>query len=195
MTIDEKLRHFYDVTVDDARAKADAQLSEHRKKLDEMFEAHKALSTQNADALIKAETDGARREINKALSAEQLTIRRERMKKQNDLKEKLFGEVSALLKEFQASPEYEDYLLGKINEAVKFAEGDDLTVSLSPEDAGCLESLSRKAGIPLSLAEESFMGGIKAVIPAKNILIDNSFLGNYNTLFRQFKFDGGYTHE
>jgi V/A-type H+-transporting ATPase subunit E len=39
------------------------------------------------------------------------------------------------------------------------------------------------------------MGGIKATIPAKNILIDNSFLSAYEKLKKEFKFDGGLSHE
>ena len=52
---------------------------------------------ENAQVQIKAETANARREINKALSAEQLTIKRDWTKKQNELKEKLFAEVKIQL--------------------------------------------------------------------------------------------------
>ena len=38
MTIDEKLSHFYDVTIEDARAKAAGILEEHRKALAQMTE-------------------------------------------------------------------------------------------------------------------------------------------------------------
>ena len=100
MTIDEKLSHFYDITVEDARAKAAAILEEHRQTLEKMTEERKALSEENAQAQIKAETANARREVNKALSAEQLTIKRDWTKKQNDLKEKIFSEVKELLKSF-----------------------------------------------------------------------------------------------
>lgn len=75
-----------------------------------MTEERKALSEENAQAQIKAETANARREVNKALSAEQLTIKRDWTKKQNDLKEKIFSEVKELLKSFTKTSEYEDYL-------------------------------------------------------------------------------------
>ena len=97
MTIDEKLSHFYDITVEDARAKAAAILEEHKETLEKMTEERKALSEENAQTQIKAETANARREVNKALSAEQLTIKRDWTKKQNELKEKLFSEVKGLL--------------------------------------------------------------------------------------------------
>ena len=68
MTIDEKLSHFYDITVEDARAKAAAILEKHKETLEKMTEERKALSEENAQTQIKAETASARREINKALS-------------------------------------------------------------------------------------------------------------------------------
>ena len=98
MTIDEKLSHFYDITVEDARTKAAAILEEHKEALEKMTAERKALSEENAQAQIKAETANARREVNKALSAEQLTIKRDWNKKQNELKEKLFSEVKQHLK-------------------------------------------------------------------------------------------------
>ena len=101
MTIDEKLSHFYDVTIEDAQAKAAGILEEHRKALAQMTEKHKADSQENAQVQIKAETANARREINKALSAEQLTIKRDWTKKQNELKEKLFAEVKTQLENFR----------------------------------------------------------------------------------------------
>ena len=77
MTIDEKLSHFYDITVEEAHEKAAAILDEHKAALEKMAEEHKTLSEENAQTQIKAETASARREINKALSAEQLTIKRD----------------------------------------------------------------------------------------------------------------------
>ena len=94
MTIDEKLSHFYDITVEDARAKAAAILEKHKETLEKMTEERKALSEENAQTQIKAETANARREVNKALSAEQLTIKRDWTKKQNELKDALQKAIS-----------------------------------------------------------------------------------------------------
>ena len=195
MTIDEKLSHFYDITVEDARAKAPAILEEHRQTLEKMTEERKALSEENAQAQIKAETANARREVNKALSAEQLTIKRDWTKKQNDLKEKIFSEVKELLKSFTKTSEYEDYLSEKIKEALDFAENDEISIYLSPEDSALSEKLQQRTGASIQLAKDSFLGGIRATIPHKNILIDHSFAGNFEAAYKEFKFDGGPEHE
>ena len=66
---------------------------------------------------------------------------------------------------------------------------------LSPEDTALQRSIVAKTGFTVELSKEPFMGGIKATIPAKNILIDNSFMSAYEKLKKEFKFDGGLSHE
>ena len=195
MTIDEKLSHFYDVTVEDAQAKAAGILEEHRKALAQMTEKHKADSQENAQVQIKAETANARREINKALSAEQLTIKRDWTKKQNELKEKLFAEVKTQLENFRNTPDYPAYLESKIKESLDFAEQDKINIYLSPEDSALLPDLVERTKAFITVSAEDFLGGIKATIPHKNILIDHSFAGNFQAVYKEFKFDGGPKHE
>lgn len=195
MTIDEKLSHFYDVTVEDAQAKAAGILEEHRKALAQMTEKHKADSQENAQVQIKAETANARREINKALSAEQLTIKRDWTKKQNELKEKLFAEVKTQLENFRNTPDYPAYLENRIKEALEFAEQDKINIYLSPEDSALLPDLVERTKAFITVSAEDFLGGIKATIPHKNILIDHSFAGNFQAVYKEFKFDGGPKHE
>ena len=93
MTIDEKLQHFYEVSLEEAREDAAQAIQEHKRLLSEKLEEHRQLSRQNAEAEVKAETEHVRREVNKALSAEQITLKRDWSKKQEELKEALFGEV------------------------------------------------------------------------------------------------------
>ena len=161
MTIEEKLQHFYDTSVAEAQTEAENTLEAHKKSLEEMLEKHKESRKMDAEAQIKAETENATREVNKALSAEQLTLRRDWTAKQNELRNELFVEVKNHLEDFMESPEYQDYLCTRIQK----------------------------------ISDEPFMGGIKATIPAKNILIDNSFLSAYEKLKKEFKFDGGLSHE
>ena len=187
MTIEEKLTHFYDTSVEEARRQAEKDVQEHKDSLDAALEEHKKMSLENAASSRKAEIANAKREINKALSAEQLHIRRDWTARQSRLKEKLFAEVREQILKFMESSRYE--------EAVCFAEHDEIQIYLSKEDEPRLKSLTVKTGFPLKLSDESFIGGIKAIIPEKNILIDNSFEEGYQAAYREFKFDGGPAHE
>ena len=110
------------------------------------------------------------------------------------MKDKVLNDREQILK-FMESSRYEEYLCTKIEEAVCFAEHDEIQIYLSKEDEPRLKSLTVKTGFPLKLSDESFIGGIKAIIPEKNILIDNSFEEGYQAAYREFKFDGGPAHE
>ena len=107
----------------------------------------------------------------------------------------LFSEVKGLLESFTKTPEYENYLTAKIKEALDFAGNDEITIYLSPEDRSLAEKLQHTTGTAIQLAKDSFLGGIRATIPQKNILIDHSFAGNFEAAYKEFKFDGGPEHE
>lgn len=195
MTIEEKLQHFYDSSIEEAYQEASQMIEEHKKNLDAMLSEHKRSRRQSAEAEVKAEAENARREVNKALSAQQLMIKRNWTKKQNELKDKLFAEVQNLLEDFVKTPEYDSYLCRKIKDAQDFAGEDELHIYLTPSDSSRLESISQKTGAELRLADEEFIGGIRAIIPGKNILIDNSFREAFLACKKEFKFDGGPRYE
>ena len=195
MTIEEKLQHFYDTSVTEAQEQAQKELDAHKKSLDEMLEKHKESREMDAKAQIKAETENATREVNKALSAEQLTLRRDWTSKQNELRNELFVELKDHLEDFMESPEYQDYLCRAIQKARDFAGNDEIFIYLSPEDTALQRSIVAKTGFTVEISDEPFMGGIKATIPGKNILIDNSFMSAYEKMKKEFKFDGGLSHE
>ena len=195
MTIEEKLQHFYDSSIEEAYQEASQMIEEHKKNLDTMLSEHKRSRRQSAEAEVKAEAENARREVNKALSAQQLMIKRNWTKKQNELKDKLFAEVQNLLEDFVKTPEYDSYLCRKIKDAQDFAGEDERHIYLTPSDSSRLESISQKTGAALRLADEEFIGGIRAIIPGKNILIDNSFREAFLACKKEFKFDGGPRYE
>lgn len=195
MTIEEKLQRFHDAAVREAQEDADRILQEHKKELENLLREHKKEKDQEIALTLKTETDQASREMNKALSSRLLDIKREGNKFHDQYKEKLFGEVLALLEEFKATDAYEDYLKQKIQEALDFAREDAVSVYLSQEDADRMEHISEEMGVELQIAARSFLGGIRAEIPEKNILIDSSFLEAYNNEKEHFTFDGGLTYE
>ena len=195
MTIDEKLQHFYEVSIDEAKEDAAQAIQAHKENLSQMLEEHKQSQRQTADAQIKAEAEHVRREVNKALSAEQITLKRNWSQKQEEMKQKLFAEVKALADKFMQTPEYDDYLCRKITEASAFAEGDEIHIFLSAADKNKLESLKEKTGVSLTVSEEAFTGGIRAEKKKKNILIDDSFSTGLENMCKEFKFDGGSNHE
>lgn len=195
MTTEEKLQHFYDVSVGEAIEESNRLIEAHREELEQQFNLNKQEKNKEIESLLKAESDRASREVNKSLSASQLEIKRSLTKSQNSLKDRLFQEVKELLIQFTQTPEYDDYLIRKINEVKEFAGEDKTSIYLAPNDQSKLEGLSNKTGVALEVSEQDFWGGIKAMIPQKNILIDNSFESAFQTEHQNFTFDGGLTHE
>lgn len=195
MTTEEKLQHFYDVSVNEAKSEAQMSLDAYRQELEQQFDAYKKNKDYETALLLKAESDQASRTINKTLSASQLDIKRSWSKKQNELKDQLFEEIKKLLLDFKETPEYDRYLEAKIKEAKEFAGNDEAEYYLSAQDADKAAALSAATGVKIQISDYDFMGGIQARIPQKNILIDNSFLGAFQNERQNFTFDGGLTYE
>ena len=191
MTTEEKLKHFYAVSMDSAREEARKALSEYRENLEKEFQEHKALKQEAAQHQFKIESENAARQINKALSAEHLHIKREISKKQQELREKLFGEVREMLEAFTRTEAYVQWNADQIREALKISGTHQVQIYLNPSDGPLLERLSKETGAALLISDTPFLGGIRAVIPGKNILIDNTLLTLFEAEKENFNFDGG----
>ena len=89
MTTEEKLQHFLDTCMEDARTRSNRMLDEYMTALEQTFEEHKADARRHADMLLRQETEKNQREINKKLSFEQIGIKRTLGMKQEELKDKL----------------------------------------------------------------------------------------------------------
>ena len=195
MTTEEKLQHFYEVSMDTAREEATKVLDEYKAALETEMERHKQEKQAASESQFKIDSDNAAREINKALSAEHLHIKRKLSKKQQKLKESIFAEVEELLDDFSKKPEYTDWLENKIKQSLEIAENDSVQIYLTARDSARSEELAKRTGITPLISETDFLGGIRAVIPEKNILIDNTFLTAFENEKERFNFDGGFTHE
>ncbi len=195
MTTEEKLQHFYEVSMDTAREEATTVLDEYKATLEAEMERHKQEKQAASESQFKIESDNAAREINKALSTEHLHIKRKLSKKQQQLKECVFAEVKNLLEAFSKMPEYVDWLEDKIKQSLEIAENNSIQIYLTARDSTKADELTKRTGITPLISETDFLGGIRAVIPEKNILIDNTFLTAFENEKELFNFDGGFTHE
>lgn len=195
MTTEEKLQNFYHHSMESANAEARRLIEEHQAALDRIFEEHKALKQQQAKEEIDAETEKLRREANKVLSAEQLSIRRTLSARNMELKNRLFEEVRQKIENFRKTDQYLIYLKTKLQEAVSFASGDEIRLYLDPSDAAYQKKLEEELSVTLLFSETPFSGGIRAVIPGRNILIDCSFESLIREEQDAFIFHGGVTHE
>lgn len=191
MTTDEKLKHFQDICMEDARDRSAKMLDSYMEALEQTFAEHQADAKRRADNEVAVETEKLERETNKRLSIAHLDLKREISHKQEELKDKLFVEVRDLLANFMGTQEYQKLLERQVKEAKEVSQGAPIDIFLDPADADLAERLALHNRTAVRTGERSFMGGVLAVIPSKHILIDNSFGTKLKEARREFKFEMG----
>lgn len=175
MTIEEKLKNIYDISMESARREGQAALDAFQAELDKTFSEHKALREREARDAIRDEKLAIQKDLNKEYAMRQADLRQAAARKQEEVRERLFSRVEKRLAEMKETPEYEAFLLRKITDARSFAGKDELVVCLDESDRALSEELARKTGETVRISEETFGGGVQCMIPSRRILIDHSF--------------------
>ena len=189
MTTEEKLKHFQDICMTDARERSAKALDEYMNALEKTYEEHAADAKRRADMEVEAETEKLKREINKKLSIGQLDLKREASRRQESLKDKLFVELKDKLANFMETREYQALLERQVKAAKEFAGEEHIIIYMDPADQDKVQRLAMHHNAEIKISEYSFNGGIRAVIPDKHILIDNSFHTKLEEARHAFKFE------
>ena len=191
MTVEEKLDNFRTICVENARKDSAKAQSAARTKLEASFEEHKEQKNETLRTRVYEETIEVRREFNRIESERRAEIRRKMAKRQAVIENRIFEAVEGKLAEFRKSPEYGEYLVRKVNEAIDFAEGESITVYIDPSDQESVGPLLKKRGVSPTVSKESFGGGVRVVLNKSRILIDNSFRKKMEEAREWFTFDEG----
>lgn len=191
MDLREKTEHLQEAAMLEARLRADAIVTQHKDALEKVFYQHRQEALRQSETRIKAEVTTGRQQLNLAATKAQLELKRELGKTQNELKQVLFQEVEELIREYMKTEEYVELLVTYINKAVKFAGGAATTLYINPSDADKKAYLEERTGMTLTVSREDFIGGVRAVIREKNILIDHAFKGAIEREYNKFLFRGG----
>jgi len=201
LTTEEKLQHFLDTCMEDARTRSGRMLDDYQNALEKTFEEHRIDARRRAEMQIRQETERIEREINKKLSIEQIDLKRALGHKQEELKDKLFVELKDMLANFLETREYQNLLECQIKKAVDFAGDDKIIIYLDPVDEDKVQRLALHHGnVEIRTSEYSFSGGCRAVIPSRHILIDDSFQTKLEEAREKFHFnlsltEGGETND
>ena len=181
MTLDEKIAKIQTSSMEAARAEGNEIITSYRAALDKVFEDHKQEAVRQMETRIKAETVNARQQKNQAMAKAQLDLKRQEGRVQKELK------VASYMK----TEKYRDFLLRCIRKSVEFAGDEGLTIYINPSDQEMKEELELKSGTMLTISNEDFIGGVRAVIRGRNILIDHSFRTALRSEYDEFVFLGG----
>ncbi len=175
MTLDEKLDVFYQSSIEDATKRSEEIISEYKESLHKMYEEHREKAEQKAAFYLEAETQKLLQEKNKTLSAETMDYKKRYSEKTEELKAILFKQVELRLISFMKTEDYVNLLVRQIESEVKFAGNDRIIIYINPTDEHLKSTLEQKTKAALTISSFDFMGGTRAVIQEKNILIDHSF--------------------
>lgn len=195
MTVEEKLKHFFDSSIEDAHKQSQKAIEEYKEVLDKEFENYKINIDSLAANRLKMEETRITRDMNHDLSDSLLLTRKELSDKHYELKEALFEEVKEMLTAFRTTKEYKQMLVNQIKKALEFAEDDKLTIYIDPDDETLIPELKKDFIEDFVISEYGFGGGIRAIITEKGILIDNSFDTRYNEILKDFTFNGGSSND
>ncbi len=191
MTQEDKLRNFYDFSIESANSRREQMVSECRASFEAEFEAHKNEKERAVSDRMKAETSTLRRLQKREFSERQNQIRLNVAGRQREVRDKIFAKVAEKLSEFRKTPEYHTWLFRRVKDALKFAGEDEVTIYVDPSDSTYTDEIRAVCGITPVVSREAFGGGIRAVIRARNILIDNSFDTLTAEAKENLRFDGG----
>jgi vacuolar-type H+-ATPase subunit E/Vma4 len=191
LTLEEKLTYMQTVSMEQARAEGNAIIDAHREALEKIFNDHKSEMLRQAETRVKAETTNAKRTVSQALAKSQLEIKRSQGKVQQELKDKVFEEAVQLVNDYMKTEAYNDFLVKCIKKAEQFAGNDPVVIYINPSDAEKLAKLEAETKVRLTVSTEDFIGGVRAVIRSRNILMDHSFKTQLRDEYDKFLFLGG----
>ncbi len=177
--------------MEEARLKADSITKQHEKMLAGIFNQHRDEALRQSEVRIRGELINARQQQNMAASRAQIELKREYGKRQKELKKELFEEVEKKLQEYMKTDAYRKALVHYIEKALRFANGEELTIYINPTDADKKDYLEEHTGMKLTISREDFVGGVRAVVHGRNVLIDHAYKGALENEYQKFLFRGG----
>lgn len=187
LTNEEKITHIRMAAMEEARAEANAIIKQHEDALRSVFEQHQIEARRQSETRVRAESVTAKQQLNMAMSKAQLELKREMGKIQTEL----FEEVQLKLLAFMRTEEYKEVLIRYIEKAAQFASGMAMTIYINPSDADKKTYLEERTGMTLTISKVDFIGGVRAVVPEKNVLVDYAFKGALENEYQKFRFRGG----
>ena len=173
--------------MEEARAEANAIVKQHEDALRSVFEQHQIEARRQSETRVRAESVTAKQQLNMAMSKAQLELKREMGKTQTELKTELFEEVQLKLLTFMRTEEYKEVLIRYIEKAAQFASGMAMTIYINPSDADKKTYLEERTGMTLTISKVDFIGGVRAVVPEKNVLVDYAFKGALENEYQKFQ--------
>ena len=173
--INEKLEVFYGAAIGAANSQSAAILGEQKNIYQSAMEEHEQSCCAALESSRRIFLEKQKKEVNRQAAEQMMTWKKDYQTRREQKTRELFEIVTKKLASYRQTDGYETFLLAQIKKAEEFAQGEEMIIFISPSDRERQTVLQEKSGCKVEIAEDEFSGGIRAVIPSKNVLIDESF--------------------
>ncbi|MDR0292626.1 MAG: V-type ATP synthase subunit E [Oscillospiraceae bacterium] len=173
---EEKLRHFTDAILTDAREETDTLYGEIKSEEEAFMSAAVDEALAGAFRYIKTEVARIESDCGRRLSRAVMANKREIFLRREAMADEVMEAVGERLAVFTGTPGYGDYLESVLMRLLDILDG-DIIVCLRPEDAhleAMLADLSARRGV--TFADGNFsLGGMEVSCPQKGLHADATF--------------------
>ena len=189
MGSEDKLQQFYENIIRNINEKAEGELTEYAASLQPQLEEYKNMAAEAALRTERIEAENLKKAARQEVSKEVIVCKSLLAQREADYIEKIFAQALEMIGEFKKTQEYKKLIKRYIYEAIEFAKEAELIIYLDLDDAEFKEELEEEFGREIRVSRYSFGGGLRALIPERNILIENSFSSKLQEQLQTFDID------
>ncbi|MBE5934719.1 MAG: hypothetical protein E7262_02860 [Lachnospiraceae bacterium] len=175
MTIEEKLENFKASALKDAKMQSSVIIKNSEDNIRTKLEEYELRAKEDYENKVRLESSMIISKNNQDITKESLIIKQKVEKRRLELINNLFKDLEKKLKEFKKSSEYEDLLIAQIEQVKSYAKEADFIIYIDKTDRDLMDKIANASGAKVEINKNNIIGGIKAVIEEKNILLDYSF--------------------
>ncbi|MHC3404256.1 hypothetical protein [Aerococcus sp. Group 2] len=186
MKLEEKMAYFKDQVTQQSQAEIDQQINQYRQTLEDDYQKFQVQTDETFAHRLVNEKEALRKENNKAISQIQINQQRELFLTEENMKLTLFQTFTKQIESYQKSEAYIEQLKKMLKNIQAYAGREKYDLYIDENDSHLRSQLESYASHPIIISDRPFMGGIRAVLRERQILVDYSFLTFLDRLKENF---------
>ncbi|AEA01271.1 MULTISPECIES: hypothetical protein [Aerococcus] len=186
MKLEEKMAYFKDQVTQQSQSEIDQQINQYRETLEDDFQTFQEQTDDTFAHRLVNEKEALRKENNKAISQIQINQQRELFLTEENMKLTLFQTFTKQIEDYQKSEAYIEQLKKMLTNIQAYAGREKYDLYIDENDSHLRSQLESYASHPIIISDRPFMGGIRAVLRERQILVDYSFLTFLDRLKENF---------
>lgn len=186
MKLEEKMAYFKDQVTQQSQSEIDQQINQYRQTLEDDYQKFQEQTDETFAHRLVNEKEALRKENNKAISQIQINQQRELFLTEENMKLTLFQTFTKQIESYQKSEAYIEQLKKMLKNIQAYAGREKYDLYIDENDSHLRSQLESYASHPIIISDRPFMGGIRAVLRERQILVDYSFLTFLDRLKENF---------